>query len=155
MTYERESDYKSGGEDTLGTIMPKFLWGHNRPSPTKISPSLSKSIRSRRPDGLRTDQYGSETGSLRIPFMAETQPTAPRFTDAAVPNVTMGSFRTESLLTDDSRRDQCGGMTYAQAVKNGVVTPVPAYAIMRTCTNGPAVSGRSRSSTTPGLRFAR
>lgn len=131
MTYERESDYKSGGEDTLGTIMPKFLWGTQQTFTYKgfsLFVQLDSKV-----GGLMasaTDQYGSETGSLKNSLhgrnaayggLAFTDGSGNQRNDGIIPN---GVFADGTVVNNTN----VGGETYAQAVKNGVVTPVPAYA---------------------------
>src|SRR6202044_2448284 len=65
-TFMRESDYKAGGQDTLGNITPSFLWGTIQTFNYKgfvFSFQIDSKV-----GGLMAsadDQYGSETGSLR------------------------------------------------------------------------------------------
>jgi len=131
MTYERASDYAPGGQDTLGTIMPTFLWGTQQTFTYK-SFFLSVQIDSK-VGGLMasaTDQYGSETGSLKnslhgrnaaLGGLAFTDGSGNQRNDGIIPN---GVFADGTTIGGTN----VGGETYAQAVKNGVVTPVPAYA---------------------------
>jgi iron complex outermembrane receptor protein len=131
MTYERASDYSAGGQDTLGTIMPTFLWGTQQTFTYK-SFFLSVQIDSK-VGGLlasATDQYGSETGSLKnslhgrnaaLGGLAFTDGSGNQRNDGIIPN---GVFADGTTVGGTN----VGGETYAQAVKNGVVTPVPAYA---------------------------
>jgi iron complex outermembrane receptor protein len=77
-----------------------------------------------------TDQYGSETGSLKNSLhgrnaayggLAFTDGSGNQRNDGIIPN---GVFADGTVVNNTN----VGGETYAQAVKNGVVTPVPAYA---------------------------
>jgi iron complex outermembrane receptor protein len=131
MTYERASDYQSGGQDTLGTIMPTFLWGTQQTFTYK-SFFLSVQIDSK-VGGLlasATDQYGSETGSLKNSLFGRNAALGGlAFTDAS------GTARNDGIIPNGVFADgtvigstNVGGMSYAQAVKNGITTPIPAYA---------------------------
>jgi iron complex outermembrane recepter protein len=132
MTYERASDYTKGGQDTLGTIMPKFLWGTMQTFTYK-SFSLSVQVDSK-VGGLMasaTDQYGSETGSLKnslhgrnaaLGGLAFTDGSGTARNDGIIPNGVIADGTTTAGGAN------VGGMTYATAVKNGLLTPIPAYA---------------------------
>jgi iron complex outermembrane receptor protein len=132
MTYERASDYTKGGQDTLGTIMPKFLWGTMQTFAYK-SFVLSVQVDSK-VGGLMasaTDQYGSETGSLKNSLPGRNAALGGlAFTDAS------GTARNDGIIPNGVIADgtvnasgaNVGGMTYATAVKNGLLTPIPAYA---------------------------
>jgi len=131
MTYERASDYTSGGQDTLGTIMPKFLWGTMQTFTYK-SFVLSVQVDSK-VGGLMasaTDQYGSETGSLKNSLYGRNAALGgAAFTyngqqrnDGIIPNGVIADGTTTASGAN------VGGMTYATAVKNGLLTPIPAYA---------------------------
>lgn len=129
-TYMRQSDYIPGTQDTLGTIMPKFLWGTFQTFTYKNF-TLGVQVDSK-VGGLMasaTDQYGSETGSLKnslhgrnaalggVTYTSGTQTKD----DGIIPN---GVFADGTIIgTAD-----VGGMSYADAVKQGLVKPVPAYA---------------------------
>ncbi len=131
LTYLRESNYVSGGQDTLGNIMPSFLWGTFQTFTYKnfvLSFQVDSKV-----GGLlasATDQYGSEDGNFKNSLpgrdaahggVAYTDASGNPHNDGIIPkgvladNVTAG---TTSL----------GGMTYAQAVSQGLLKPVPAYA---------------------------
>lgn len=129
-TYMRESDYRPGTQDTLGTIMPKFLWGTFQTFTYK-SFTLGIQVDSK-VGGLMasaTDQYGSETGSLKnslhgrnaalggVTYTSGTQMKD----DGIIPN---GVFADGTIIGSTD----VGGMSYADAVKQGLVKPVPAYA---------------------------
>lgn len=130
-TYMRESDYSPGSQDTLGNIMPKFLWGTIQTFTYKnfiLSVQVDSKV-----GGLlasATDQYGSETGSLKnslhgrntaLGGLTFTDGSGNQRNDGIIPN---GVFADGTVVSGQD----LGGMTYAAAVKNGLVTPVPAYA---------------------------
>ena len=129
-TYMRESDYRPGTQDTLGTIMPKFLWGTYQTFTYKNF-TLGIQVDSK-VGGLMasaTDQYGSETGSLKnslhgrnaaLGGLTYTNGTQTK-DDGIIPN---GVFADGTLIGSTD----VGGMSYADAVKQGLVKPVPAYA---------------------------
>ena len=132
LTYMRQSDYAPGTQDTLGTIMPRFLWGTFQTFTYKNF-SLGIQVDSK-VGGLMasaTDQYGSETGSLANSMHGRnTALGGLTFTD---PNT--GKQRTDGIIPDGVFADgtmvgstDIGGMKYADAVKQGLITPVPAYA---------------------------
>jgi len=132
-TYLRASTYHTGAQDTLGSIMPKFLWGTNQTFTYKnfvLTIQVDSKI-----GGLMasaTDQYGAETGDLKsslpgrdakhggIGYTSGTN----SYNDGIIPN---GVFADGTLSPVNSSVDM-GGMSYAQAYKQGLVTPVPAYA---------------------------
>lgn len=130
LTYMRASDYRAGGQDTLGNIMPRFLWGtvqtftyKNWTFMFQIDSKVGGLLAS------ATDQYGSETGSLKNSLhgrdaahggIAFNDGTTNR-DDGIIPN---------GVIADGTMRNgvDLGGMQYADAVKAGLVTPIPAYA---------------------------
>ena len=133
-TYMRQSDYAPGTQDTLGNIMPKFLWGTFQTFTYKnfvLGIQVDSKV-----GGLMasaTDQYGSETGSLKnslhgrntalggLTYTTTSGGVTTTHTDGIIPN---GVFADGTTIgTAD-----VGGLSYAQAVKQGIVTPVPAYA---------------------------
>jgi len=133
-TYERASDYSAGGQDTLGNIMPSFLWGtvqnftwKNFVFMFQIDSKVGGLLAS------ATDQYGSETGSLKnslpgrdaahggIAWTDNSTGTAVSRNDGIIPN---GVFADGVTVNGTD----LGGMKYADAVKAGLVTPIPAYA---------------------------
>jgi iron complex outermembrane recepter protein len=131
-TFMRQSDYLPGTQDTLGNIMPRFLWGTFQTFTYK-SFVLGIQVDSK-VGGLMasaTDQYGSETGSLKNTLRGRhaaqggisftpTGSTTSR-DDGIIPD---GVFADGTLINNTD----VGGMSYAAAYKQGLVTPVPAYA---------------------------
>jgi iron complex outermembrane receptor protein len=129
-TYMRQSDYAQGTQDTLGNIMPRFLWGTFQTLTYKnfvLGIQVDSKI-----GGLlasATDQYGSETGSLKNTLHGRTtglggatySNSSGTHTDGIIPN---GVFADGITINGAD----VGGMSYANAVKQGIVTPVPAYA---------------------------
>jgi len=129
-TYMRQSDYAPGTQDTLGNIMPRFLWGTFQTFTYK-SFVLGIQVDSK-VGGLlasATDQYGSETGSLKNTLHGRnTALGGLTYTDA-------NGTHTDGIIPKGVFADgttiggtDVGGMTYASAVQQGLVTPVPAYA---------------------------
>ena len=131
LTYMRQSDYAPGTQDTLGNIMPKFLWGTVQTFTYKnwvLSFQVDSKV-----GGLlasATDQYGSETGSLRnsVPGR-DASHGGLAFTDGS------GNSRNDGIIPKGVIADgtvvkgvDLGGMTYQAAVDAKLLTPVPAYA---------------------------
>jgi iron complex outermembrane recepter protein len=129
-SYMRQSDYAPGTQDTLGNIMPRFLWGTFQTFTYKnfvLGIQVDSKV-----GGLMasaTDQYGSETGSLKntlhgrntgLGGLTYTDANGTH-TDGIIPK---GVFADNTLIGGTN----VGGMTYAAAVSQGIVTPVPAYA---------------------------
>lgn len=133
LTYMRESDYQPGGQDTLGNIMPDFLWGTIQTFRYKnwiFSFQLDSKV-----GGLMAsavDQYGSETGSLKNSlFGRDAAHGGISFPDPNNPSYT----RTDGIIPKGVIADgtivngtDLGGMTYQDAVNAKLLTPIPAYA---------------------------
>ncbi|HXB93721.1 MAG TPA: SusC/RagA family TonB-linked outer membrane protein [Puia sp.] len=131
LTFMRASDYQPGGQDTLGNIMPDFLWGTIQTFTYKnfvFSFQLDSKV-----GGLMasaTDQYGSETGSLKNSLYGRnTAHGGIAFTDGS------GNSRNDGIIPKGVIADgtvvngtDLGGMTYQDAVNAKLLTPIPAYA---------------------------
>ena len=129
-TFMRSQDY-DGSVKTLGSIMPKFLWGTFQTFTYKgfvLGIQIDSKI-----GGLMasaTDQYGSETGNFKNSLPGRNAALGGiAFTDAS------GNHRDDGIIPNGVLADgivvngtDLGGMTYANAVKNGFLTPIPAYA---------------------------
>ena len=132
-TYMRQSDYAPGTQDTLGNIMPRFLWGTVQTLTYKNFVFMFQ-IDSK-VGGLMasaTDQYGSETGSLKnsLPGRDAAHGGLP-FNDPNNGNSRNDGIIPKGVFADGTMSKSgvdMGGMTYASAVQQGLVTPVPAYA---------------------------
>ena len=130
LTYMRSQDYNSTTKN-LGTIMPNFLWGTFQTFTYK-SFSLGIQVDSKIGGLLAssTDQYGSETGDLKNSLKGRnTKLGGISFTDKN------GVSRDDGIIPNGVLADgitsngtDLGGMTYANAVKGGYLTPIPAYA---------------------------
>ena len=130
LVYMRSQDYDGSTKD-LGTITPTLLWGTVQTFDYKNF-SLSFQIDSK-VGGLMasaTDQYGSTTGSLKSSLFGR---------NAALGGVTYVDANNVShddgiipkgVIADGtmSGSTDLGGMTYADAVKNNYLKPIPAYA---------------------------
>jgi len=129
-TFMRSQDY-DGSVKTLGTIMPSFLWGTYQTFSYKNF-SLGIQVDSKIGGLLAsaTDQYGSETGVMKNSLFGRNAKLGGlTFTDGS------GNTRDDGIIPKGVFADgvivngqDLGGMTYADAVGKGYVTPVPAYA---------------------------
>jgi iron complex outermembrane receptor protein len=129
-TFMRSQDY-DGSTKTLGNIMPRFLWGTFQTLTYKnfvLGIQVDSKV-----GGLMasaTDQYGSETGNFKNSLHGRNaQLGGLAFTDAG------GNQRNDGIIPNGVLNDgivvngtDLGGMTYANAVKGGFLTPIPAYA---------------------------
>ena len=132
LTYMRASDYQAGGQDTLGNIMPNFLWGTIQ-NFTYKNWTLMFQIDSK-VGGLMasaTDQYGSETGDLKNTLAGrDASHGGLAFVDKHNANRNDGIIP-KGVIADGTTGNggvDMGGMEYADAVKAGLTTPIPAYA---------------------------
>lgn len=129
-TFLRSQDYDGSVKD-LGTIMPNFLWGTFQ-TLTYKNFSLGIQVDSKIGGLLAssTSQYGSETGALKNSLFGR---------NAALGGVTYtdnsGVSHDDGIIPKGVLADgvmsggvDLGGMTYADAVKNNYLKPVPAYA---------------------------
>jgi iron complex outermembrane receptor protein len=129
-SYMRSQDY-DGSTKTLGNIMPKFLWGTFQTFTYK-SFSLGIQVDSK-VGGLMasaTDQYGSETGNFKnslpgrnakLGGITYTDNNNVQHDDGIIPNGVLA----DGIMVGST---DLGGMTYAAAVKAGLLKPIPAYA---------------------------
>jgi iron complex outermembrane receptor protein len=130
LTYMRASDYKAGGQDTLGNIMPNFLWGTVQTFTYKnfvfmfqVDSKVGGLLAS------ATDQYGSETGSLKNSLPGrDASHGGIAFNDGTI-NRNDGIIP-KGVIADGTMvgNTDLGGMTYADAVAAGLKTPIPASA---------------------------
>jgi iron complex outermembrane recepter protein len=131
LTYVRASNYVSGGSDTLGNIMPTFLWGTNQTFTYKnfiLSFQVDSKV-----GGLlasATDQYGSEDGNFKSSLYGrDASHGGIAYTDAS------GNPHNDGIIPKGVLSDavtvggtSLGGMTYASAVSQGLLKPIPAFA---------------------------
>ena len=126
----RSQDYDGSVKD-LGTIMPNFLWGTFQ-TLTYKSFSLGIQVDSKIGGLLAssTSQYGSETGVMKNSLFGRNAKlggitymdnNGVSHDDGIIP---------KGVLADGimSGTTDLGGMTYADAVKGGLLKPIPAYA---------------------------
>jgi iron complex outermembrane receptor protein len=129
-TFMRSQDY-DGSQKTIGNIMPRFLWGTFQTFTYKRF-VLGIQVDSKVGGVMAsaTDQYGSETGNFKnslpgrnaaLGGIAFTDGSGNQRNDGIIPNGVLA----DGIVVNGTN---LGGMTYANAVKNGLLTPVPAYA---------------------------
>ena len=129
-TYMRAQDYDGSTKD-LGSMMPDFLIGTVQDFTYK-SFTFMFQVDSK-VGGLlasATDQYGMETGDGKASLRGRnTQLGGVTYTD------NNGNTRNDGIIPNGVLNDgltgiggaNVGGMTYATAVKNGALKPIPAY----------------------------
>ncbi len=134
-TFLRSQDYDGSRKD-LGNIMPNFLVGTIQEVNYKnFSLSVQVDAKFGGLMGSATDQYGMETGNGKATLPGRTKELGGiTFTDkngltrddGIIPDGVFANGVT-GTTTAGAGKD-LGGMTYANAVAQGFVTPVPAYA---------------------------
>ena len=134
-TYMRSQDY-DGSQKNLGTIMPNFLAGTIQDFNYKNF-VLSIQVDSKFGGlmGSATSQYGEETGDGKSTLFGRNKALGGiTFTDLNGVSrddgiIPTGVFAAGTLGTTPAGTGvDLGGMKYADAVKAGYVTPIPAYA---------------------------
>jgi len=130
LTYMRSQNY-DGSIKTLGNITPRFLWGTTQTVSYKnfvLGIQVDSKV-----GGLMassTSQYGSETGVMKNSLFGRTTALGGiTFTDGS------GNPRNDGIIPKGVLADgtivngkDLGGMTYADAVTQKYLTPIPAYA---------------------------
>jgi iron complex outermembrane receptor protein len=134
-TYMRQQDY-DGTKKTLGTIMEKFLMSTTQQFNYKnfnLSFQLDAKV-----GGLMasaTHQYGSANGSLKNSLFGRdaasggvtyTDNNGVSHDDGIIPDGVLADGLT--ALNGSGQAVDLGGMTYDDAVKQGLLKPIPAYA---------------------------
>ena len=132
ITYVRSQNYGAGTQKTLGSIMPHFLWGTYQTFTYKgfiLGIQVDSKV-----GGLMasaTDQYGAEDGALKSSLPGRNAKLGGvTYTDAGGQTHDDGIIP-KGVLADGTMSPggvDVGGMTYADAVKAGLLKPVPAYA---------------------------
>ncbi|MBS1934594.1 MAG: TonB-dependent receptor, partial [Bacteroidetes bacterium] len=134
-TFLRSQDY-DGSTKNLGTIMPSFLAGTVQEFSYKAF-MLSFQIDAKVGGlmGSATDQYGMETGNGKNTLYGRntalggitfTDNNGVTRNDGIIPDGVLAPGTTGT--TTAGAGVDVGGMKYADAVKAGLVTPIPAYA---------------------------
>jgi iron complex outermembrane receptor protein len=132
-TYMRSQDY-DGSRKKLGSIMEKFMWSTTQEFRYKNF-SLNIFIDSKIGGLLAsaTHQYGSANGSLKNSLFGRNaelggveylDDNGNKRHDGIIPE---GVFDDRISVTVGGNTINLGGMTYAEAVENGYVKPIPAY----------------------------
>ncbi|PWJ60083.1 iron complex outermembrane receptor protein [Dyadobacter jejuensis] len=133
-TYLRSGSYGQGSRD-LGTMLEKFLLSNSNSvsyGDFNLSVQVDAKIGGLMASG--THQYGSSNGSLKNSLPGRNAALGGvTFTDAAG-NTRDDGIIPEGVLADgykvnvDGTDIDLGGMQYSEAVANGYLTPIPAYA---------------------------
>lgn len=133
-TYLRSSKY-DGSTKTLGNIMERYLAGTTQSFNYK-SFNLSVQVDAKI-GGLMasaTHQYGGQSGAFKYSLqgrdaahggLSYTDASGATHDDGIIPD---GVLNNDVNVTVGGNTVNLGGMTYADAVKNGYLKPVPAYA---------------------------
>ena len=133
-TFLRSQDY-DGSNKTLGNIMENYLAGTSQDFNYKnftLSFQIDAKI-----GGLMasaTDQYGGQSGAFKSSLFGRdaahggisyTDAGGASHDDGIIPD---GVLNNDINVTVGGQTINLGGMTYADAVKNGYLKPIPAYA---------------------------